>query len=290
MPPKPILIAQISDLHIKTPSGLADGSADTAMAITRCVATLNALAPRPDLVVISGDLVDTPTKAEYAYLSELLAPLQIPFVALPGNHDCRELMRSAFPQPAYPDEGPLNQLHPVGAIDVVLLDSSVPGQPHGELDADTLLWLDTVLSASDQRPALLFLHHPPFRAGIYQTAWQPLRNAAEFALLVERYPWVRLVASGHAHRATATAFAGTVATICPTPHGGTRFLRDLAAPSFGSEPGAFHLHAWSEGGPFGELVTHQVTIGSFDGAHPLFSTRDETAEVPLVASLVVNDA
>ncbi|NEW87613.1 phosphodiesterase [Rhodopseudomonas sp. WA056] len=271
MPPKPILIAQISDLHIKAPGELAYGKVDTAAALTRCVAALNALAPRPDLVVISGDLVDTPTEQEYAHLMRLLAPLEIPFVAVPGNHDSRELMRTAFPQPAFPGEGPLNQLHPVAGLDVVLLDSSVPGQPHGELDADTLQWLEAVLSASDQRPALLFLHHPPFRTGIWHMDRQNLRNSAEFALLVERYPWVRLVASGHVHRATATAFAGTVATICPAPnHAVALDLGELLEPSFRVEPPAFHLHAWFEGGAFGEVVTHLVPVGSFDGPHPFF--------------------
>ena len=65
---KPILIAQISDLHIKRPGELAYGRVDTAQALTRCVEALNAFRPRPDLVVISGDLADTPTAEEYDHL------------------------------------------------------------------------------------------------------------------------------------------------------------------------------------------------------------------------------
>ncbi|MFZ5739114.1 MAG: phosphodiesterase [Pseudomonadota bacterium] len=271
MSPKPILIAQISDLHIKAPGSLAYGRVDTAAALTRCVAALNALTPRPDLVVISGDLADTPTEQEYAHLFQLLAPLEIPFVAVPGNHDSRELMRAAFPHPAFPTEGPFNQLHPIRELDVVLLDSSVPGESHGELDAGSLQWLEAVLSASDQRPALLFLHHPPFRTGIWHMDRQNLRNAADFATVVERYPWVRLVGAGHVHRATTTAFAGTVATICPAPnHAVALDLSEQFAPSFRIEPPAFHLHAWFEGGAFGEVVTHLVPIGTFDGPHPFF--------------------
>jgi len=269
--PQPILIAQISDLHIKTPGSLAYGKVDTAAALQRCVETLNALAPRPDLVVISGDLVDTPTEGEYAHLKRLLAPLEIPFVAVPGNHDSRELMRAAFAQPSFPAEGPLNQLQPVGEIDVVLLDSSVHGQPHGELDAGTLEWLDAVLASSDRRPALLFLHHPPFRAGIWHMDRQNLRNAADLATVVERSPWVRLVAAGHVHRAALTQFAGTVATICPAPnHAVALDLGELLEPSFRVEPPAFHLHAWASGDGYGNLVTHHVPIGAFEGPHPFF--------------------
>jgi 3',5'-cyclic-AMP phosphodiesterase len=270
---KPILIAQISDLHIKKPGSLAYGKVDTAQALQRCVETLNALAPRPDLVVISGDLADTPAEAEYAHLVRLLAPLQIPIAAVPGNHDSRELMRASFAQPSFPAQGALNQLHAVAGLDVVLLDSSVHGKPHGELDAATLQWLDAVLASSSERPALLFLHHPPFQAGIWHMDRQNLRNADELGRIVCHHPRVRLISAGHVHRATLTQFAGVPATICPAPnHAVALDLGELLQPSFRVEPPAFHLHAWyaDDGEPFGRLVTHQVPVGEFDGPHPFF--------------------
>jgi len=201
MPPKPVYIAQISDLHIKPPGSLAYGRVDTAKALERCVAALNAFAPRPDLVVISGDLADTPTAGEYAYLQRLLAPLELPFVCIPGNHDSRELMRAALPQAYAFASGPLNQLVEIGGLELVLLDSSVPGQPHGELEAPTLQWLEATLESSADRPALVFLHHPPFKAGIWHMDRQNLRNAAELAAVVRRHPRVQLIATGHIHRA-----------------------------------------------------------------------------------------
>src|SRR4029079_12646328 len=110
MPSKPILIAQISDLHIKAPGALAYGRVDTAKALERCIAALNELDPAPDFVVISGDLADTPTVEEYDYLKRLMAPLKLKSPGMPGNHDSRELMRAAFPEAAYSiGAGPLNQ-------------------------------------------------------------------------------------------------------------------------------------------------------------------------------------
>ena len=85
--PKPTIIAQISDLHIKAPGELAYGKVDTAKALERCVAELNALEPRPDLVVISGDLVDTPTPGEYEHLWRLLAPVSYTHLTLPTNRE-----------------------------------------------------------------------------------------------------------------------------------------------------------------------------------------------------------
>jgi Icc protein len=272
MPQKPVLIAQISDLHIKPPGSLAYGRVDTAAALERCVAVLNEFTPKPDLVVISGDLADTPTSEEYEHLKHLLEPLKLPFVGIPGNHDSRELMRAAFPRAAYAvSSGPLNQRVEAGGLDLLLLDSSVHRKPHGELDAATLQWLEAMLAAAPNRPALLFLHHPPFKAGIWHMDRQNLLNAGELALVVRRHPRVQLIATGHVHRATLTTFAGIPTTICPAPnHAVDLDLAQVRQPSFMVEPPAFHLHCWFPGEGFGSVVTHQVFIGDFDGPHPFF--------------------
>jgi Icc protein len=272
MSAKPILIAQISDLHIKAPGELAYGKVDTARALENCVAALNAFEPRPDLVVISGDLVDTPTPDEYNHLKRLLAPLNIPSIGIPGNHDARDMMRAAFPEWVYAHpSGALGQVRSVGPLDIVLLDSHVAGKPHGELEPATLRWLDVTLSSSADRPALVFLHHPPFQTGIEHMDVQDLFNADQLADIVRRHPRVQIVAAGHVHRATLTTFAGVAATICPAPnHAVDLDIAALRAPSFKVEPPAFHLHVWFPGDGFGHVVTHHVPIGEFDGPHPFF--------------------
>ena len=267
---KPVCIAQISDLHIKRPGALAYGRVDTAKALERCVATLNELTPAPDFVVISGDLADTPTAEEYEHLKRLLSPLRLPFASIPGNHDAREMMRAAFAGSNHAHRsGPLNQRVEVAGLDLLLLDSSVPGQPHGQLDTSTLEWLDAELASTAERPALLFLHHPPFRAGIWHMDRQNLLNAEALAAIVQRHPRIQLVATGHVHRAALTMFAGVPATICPAPnHAVDLDLAELRGPSFKVEPPAFHLHTWFP--REGSLVTHQLPIGQFDGPHPFF--------------------
>jgi 3',5'-cyclic AMP phosphodiesterase CpdA len=272
MLPKPVLIAQISDLHIKPPGSLAYGRVDTAAALGRCVAALNEFVPQPDLVVISGDLADTPTAEEYEYLKRVLKPLKAPFAGIPGNHDSRDMMRAAFPLVPYASaSAPLNQRIEIRGLDLVLLDSSVHGKPHGELEAPTLQWLEATLASAPDRPALVFLHHPPFKTGIWHMDRQNLLNAGELADIVRRHPRVQRIAAGHVHRATLTMFAGIPTTICPAPnHAVDLDLAKLREPSFKVEPPAFHLHSWFPGEGFGHLVTHQVPIGNFDGPHPFF--------------------
>jgi len=272
MPTKPVLIAQISDLHIKSQGSLAYGRVDTAKALECCVASLNAFKPKLDFVVISGDLADTPTAQEYEHLKCLLGRLEVPFAAIPGNHDSRGLMRAKFPQGEYVfPSGPLNQSLTVGGVDLLLLDSSVPGKPYGELDAPTLQWLQPTLASSTDRPALLFLHHPPYSTGIWHMDHQNLRNAGQLGAVLRRHPRVQLVACGHVHRATLAMFAGVPCTICPAPnHAVDLDLAHLRDPSFKIEPAAFHLHVWFPGEGFGTVVTHQVPVGEFDGPHPFF--------------------
>jgi 3',5'-cyclic AMP phosphodiesterase CpdA len=266
---RPVLIAQISDLHITPPGALAYGRVDTAAALTHAIDTLNRLSPRPDLVVVSGDIADSAMPEEYEHAKKLLAALKIPFAAIPGNHDRRLPMRTALPDPAYgAANGALNSMRRLGELDVLLVDSTVPGSSHGELDAATLAWLDGVLSASTTRPALVFLHHPPFNTGIVYSDAIRLRNADALAALLKRHPRVQLVAAGHVHRAAQTVFAGVSATICPAGEQAVTLAFEPRWPEvFKIEPPAFHLHAWLPGEGFGSVVTHVVPIGEFPGPY-----------------------
>jgi len=266
---RPVLIAQISDLHITPPGTLAYGCVDTAAALTRTIDTLNRLAPRPDLVVISGDIVHSALPEEYEHAAKLLSALQMPYVAIPGNHDHRTLIREAFPDPAYgPSDSALNSIRRVGELDILLIDSTVPGEVHGELDAATLSWIENTLAASSTRPALLFLHHPPFDTGIVSSDGMRLLDANPLAALLQKHPRVLLVAAGHVHRAAQTVFAGASATICPAGEQAVTLEFEMRWPEvFRIEPPSFHLHAWLPGPRFGSIVTHVVPIGEFPGPY-----------------------
>src|SRR5438270_3160613 len=127
----PVLIAQISDLHIKRPGEHAYEMVDTAAALERCIAHLNAFRPRPALVVITGDLVDRGLEEEYAHARQLLKALELPFAAIPGNHDERRHFRRAFSdQPFAQPAGPADLRIEAGGLALLLLDSSVPGKDY----------------------------------------------------------------------------------------------------------------------------------------------------------------
>lgn len=265
----PLLIAQISDLHVKRPDERAYGKVDTATALQRLVATLEAFRPRPNIVVATGDLVDGGAPEEYAHLKELLRPLTLPLLVCPGNHDDRANLRRAFPGQAFATAGACNTRHDLGPLTLLATDSSTPGASHGTLDAETFAWLRRELRSAAGRPVLIFMHHPPFMTGVWHMDSQNLQDSGDLAALVREHGDVRLIAAGHVHRATIAAFAGAVATTAPAPsHAVALDLEQSLQPSFSIEPPGFHLHAWFP--VAGSLATHVVHVGVFDGPHPFF--------------------
>lgn len=262
-----MLIAQITDTHITRPGERAYGVVDTAGCLERAVAALNALDPLPDLAVVTGDLVDLGEAEEYAHLRILLAPLRMPVVVIPGNHDSREELRTAFLADGYlPRAGFLHFTIEDHPLRLVALDTLVPGQGGGALCAERLSWLDRILAAAPDRPTALLMHHPPFETGIVRMDMIGLAGAAELAGIIRRHPQVERILCGHLHRAIAARFAGTIAGTAPsTAHQVVLDIDRDVALRFAMEPAGFQLHQWR--GNAG-LVTHTATIGDWPGPYP----------------------
>src|SRR5260370_23102190 len=104
MPGKPprMLIAQLSDPHVRPDGVLYQDVVDSNAMFAAALAHLNGLDPRPDLVLLSGDLVDKGEAGEYGNLRELLAGISMPVPVIPGNHDVRPPFRPAFRAQAHP--------------------------------------------------------------------------------------------------------------------------------------------------------------------------------------------
>lgn len=263
-----MLIAQISDTHIKPAGKLAYRVVDTAGCLARCVEHLLALAPRPDVVLATGDMVDAGRPDEYRQLRQLLAPLPMPVFLIPGNHDDREALAGAFPDHEYlPKDGRYLQYVVEGyPVRLVGLDTLVPGEPGGLMDGERLAWLDARLAEAPDRPTVLFMHHPPFATGIRPMDEQGLDGAEAMREVVGRHPQVERVLCGHIHRPIQVRWAGTVASTAPSPaHQVVLDLRPDAPDTFALEPPACQLHLWR---PDAGLVSHTSYVGTFPGPYP----------------------
>ena len=261
-----MLVAQITDTHITTPGRLLMGVVDTASALAQAVSALNSLDPLPDLAVITGDLVESGEVEEYDHLRTLVAPLHMPVLAIPGNHDAREPMREAFVADGYlPRRGFLNYVIEDHALRIVALDTLVPGAPGGALCEERLLWVDRMLAAATDRPTLLLMHHPPFVTGVGQMDQYGLSSRAAFAEIILRHSQIERILCGHLHRAIESRFAGTIAGTAPsTAHQLVLDFRPEAPLRFALEPPGYQLHYWREGM---SLVTHTAAIGDWAGPY-----------------------
>lgn len=268
-----MLIAQITDPHIKPRGRLAYRKVDTAAYLAEAVAAVNALVTPPDVVLMTGDLVDAGRPEEYGLLREVLQPLKPPLLPVPGNHDERGAMATAFADlPFLPRGGGFVQyVVEDWPVRLIGLDSVLPGKGGGELCGERLAWLDARLSEQPERPTVLFLHHPPFNTGIGHMDAQGFLGKEAFAAVVRRHPQVERVLCGHMHRAIQVRWAGTIASTAPAPaHQVALDLRDDAPSCFVMEPPGYQLHLWrADSG----LVSHTALIGRWDGPHPFFDPQ-----------------
>ena len=183
------------------------------------------LAARP-IVVITGDLVDDGSPAQYRELVRLLRPLRdagVRLLAAPGNHDCgpmgnsyrasarvyfqrhvvAELMGIAAADTAADLMGELYPMvHELDGVTFIGLDSVagmlVEGMQlaRGAIGPAQLVKLRGLLAApGSRRPLVVYLHHHPFDRRFTLA----LRDSAELmAVLTGR---VDLLLFGHKHRA-----------------------------------------------------------------------------------------
>ena len=256
-----MLLCQVSDPHVVPKGTLAYGRVDTGRMLQRCVDKILALPRLPDAVVATGDLTDDGTVEEYERLAELLGPLPMPIYLVVGNHDDPRALQSVFSNHAHliGENGFVQYAVDDFDVRLVVLDTTVPGEPGGQLCAQRLQWLDRTLAESD-RPTIIAQHHPPFVTGISIMDQMGLADPEAEAAVVARHSHVQCVISGHFHRTIQACFAGTVASVCPsTAHQLTLNLKPGADIQFALEPAGFQLHLWNGT----QVVTHTTPVDDF---------------------------
>lgn len=265
-----MLIAQLTDTHVVARGrGAYQDQIDTNAMLARAIDRVNALHPRPDCVVITGDLTDHGTRDEYAELVRQLERLELPFFLVIGNHDHRETMLAALDYPHLTGVGPFVQYtvdhYPVRLI---MLDSTSDVHHMGDYCETRLAWLEERLVEAPERPTIVALHHPPFDTGITLMDAAGPGWAQGLVETLARYPNVERVLCGHIHRPIQTMVGGRLVSVCPsTAHQVTLDLGVEASADmfFEMEPPGFQLHLWRGG----RMVTHGVPVERHPGIFPL---------------------
>ncbi len=261
-----MLIAHITDTHITEPGKKAYGIADTAANLARCVDHINTLEPQPDLVLITGDITYAGILEEAQHGARLLNKLHSPFYIIPGNHDDRTTLWSAFSReqcPA-PNQDFLHYViegYPIRLIGV----DSVDDAPGGRICPTRAAWLDARLAEEKEQPTIIFMHHPPVKCGVLETDEDGFAGVERLGDIVEKYSNIERILCGHIHLETHVRWRGTV--VCTAPSTGLRLGLDLTLkrPSeFYLDAPGYQLHFWH---PEQHLVSHTIYVRDMKGPY-----------------------
>ena len=256
-----MLIAQISDTHI------ALGEADTdrrAADLERTLADINALEPAPDVIIHTGDVVHGGRREDYAAAASLLATAHAPVYVAPGNRDDRDNLRQSLSRwvRAEPGSGFLDYAIEDFPVRLIAVDSLSGASNKGDFSPERARRLTALIEAEPQRPAAVFMHHPPF---VVSVGPDPLNFITPEAMAIlqgalERSGRVVAVFCGHVHRSTWGRIGNIPVMVAPCT--ATTLRKGDFPPQMQSRP-VYHLHRLSSAG---ELVTEARIVAAAPSA------------------------
>jgi 3',5'-cyclic AMP phosphodiesterase CpdA len=259
----------MTDLHVRPPGKPANRVVETNMLVERAFHAVATFSPRPDIVVITGDLTECGLATEYANVALLIRKfLPMPVFVIPGNHDRRAAFREHLAHLPGVTTDPQFVQYAVEdyPVRLVMLDTLVPGAGHGELNDEQLAFLDRTLAAAPKKPTIVALHHPPFICGIAHMDRINLRDSAAFASVIAKHQQVERIICGHHHRPIVTRVAHAIASIAPSvAHQVELELNPRAQGAFVFEPPAFQLHLCTAADG---IVSHTAYVEHYPGPYP----------------------
>ncbi|HCF27737.1 MAG TPA: 3',5'-cyclic-AMP phosphodiesterase [Cyanobacteria bacterium UBA11049] len=229
----PLIVAQITDTHLFATDEQQMLGLTTYDSFQAIVTHLRQLQPKPDILLLTGDLSQDETNESYQRVKEIISPLEIPTYWIPGNHDDLTLMQQVLNQsPIFVDKS-----FTVGEWHFLLLSSWVPGQVYGKLSGASLEWLEQQLQLIGDKPTLISLHHPPCAIASDWMDRIKLQNPEEFFAIIDRYPQVKLVLFGHIHQAFearryGVRYLGSPSTCVQFKPESVEFALDSIQPGF----------------------------------------------------------
>ena len=278
-----MLIAQITDLHLGATHGGPDATNEARL--DEVLARLKAMDPRPELLLVTGDLTESGDAASFRAVAERLEGFGCPVLLSIGNHDDRANFRAQFPMIGGAKSGVgdggddgsgdfIQYVHEAEALRVIVLDSVDADRHGGAFCEARARWLAARLDEAPHAPTLVTIHHPPIESGIGWMTVAPHEPWVErlSGVLAGRGNVIALL-SGHLHRPIVSHWADQTVVVCPSVAPPVALeLAPLAPerpdgrPLILDGPPCYALHLWT-----GErLITHFVTaddqtaVASFD--------------------------
>ncbi|NJN99655.1 MAG: hypothetical protein HC875_38920 [Anaerolineales bacterium] len=230
-----LYFAQISDIHISSFGDYEEIlSGRAASFLATVIADLNQQTDL-DFVLLTGDLFNTPEAPNVTMFQQVIQTLHKPYYIIPGNHDRRNadqnegLTRHDFARLFNPqvkarpvDPAAQNGYWSVTVkpeVQLIGLDSIRDADWGGIIDSTQMEWLEQELLAHAAKLIVLAVHHPfhPLAPVDFDPRWSNFvcDNGPEVLALLDRYPQVKLVLTGHHHQTKADMLGQRLHLACP---------------------------------------------------------------------------
>jgi Icc protein len=238
----PLLIAQVTDSHLFANPSKELLGLPTAKSFQAVLERLHTHSPKPDILLLTGDLSQDGKAESYQYVQDKLEPLGISTYWLPGNHDQPLVMEQVLNQGLISAQKSFQ----AGGWQFLLLNSAASECVHGHLSSESLEWLDFQLKLTSERPTLIGLHHPPFLVNSDWLDSSSLQNSEELFEVIDQYAQVRLVVFGHIHQELERSRRGVHYLGCPSTC--IQFMPESQKFSLDkTEPGFRLMHLYPDG-------------------------------------------
>lgn len=250
-PPPDRVLLHLSDTHLLAGGALHGPGIDTEEHLAVTLRLIERMRPRPDALVITGDLTDLGEPDAYRRLRQLVEPvaeaLDAPVIWVAGNHDERPAMRHHLLGET-PTDAPIDGVWDLRGLRVIGIDTTVPGWHHGDLDDAQLTWLSKVLAEPAPLGTILAMHHPPIPSPLPLFDILELRDQSRLARVLAGTD-VRAILAGHLHYSTSATFAGIPVSVASS----TCYGMNLGLP-------ALEVNGFDAGQSFHVVRVYPTTI------------------------------
>lgn len=188
-------VLQITDTHLYADPGRRLLGVNTQESFREVLDTVLDQSWRFDLVLATGDLVHDASAQGYRRLTQQLAELNAPVYCLAGNHDEAQAMTRFLGSESVSAPGHVD----VGDWRIILLDSVIPGEEGGRLEAVELARLNQDLADTD-RHCLICMHHQPLPVGSTWIDTMAIDNSDDLFAITDAHANVRGMLWGHIHQ------------------------------------------------------------------------------------------
>ena len=187
-------LTQITDLHLGPTPDFTCRNIATYQTLKSVLAAIEQDGRGEDRLLLTGDIASDGQGQAYRQLDQLLSAQKKQVLWLPGNHDRMDLMQKNFVH------FPFMPVFETKSWAIIMLDSSLPGQPEGLISKDQMHQLEQYMDTLAHKNILVAMHHSPVAVNSLWVDKHRIANHSLLKRLLVAHGKVRAVINGHIHQ------------------------------------------------------------------------------------------